>query len=255
VKPEVAIPLKAAVYVLNDKDDKILLDIPVSGDLDNPEFSYMKLVWKTLSNLLVKVSVSPLRYMADAVGISSDQLEEMKINPLQFDFTSEQYDFLSQLTKLAQMDTNIVIRMEQQLDWDDAAHQLALYNVKRDYYLMQHPDKKDYRLQLTDFDKINAINTKELDFITYLNDRVGENNEKKGTADKAEKLYPVSSMRKELETMAERRNQYIRYFMVKQSGLNAGQLEISTSNENHPTNRYHIQSSLKNMDDPFTIPE
>ena len=245
VKPETNIPLKAAVYVLNDKDDKILLDIPVSGDLNNPEFSYMKIVWKTLTNLLVKVSVSPLRYMADAVGLNGDQLEQMKIDPLQFDFTSEQYDFLSQLTKLAQMDTNILIRMEQQLDWEAAAHQLSLYNVKRDYYLLQHPEKKDYRLQLTDFDKINAISIKELDFLTYLNDRVGEASEKKSVTEKAEQLYPVASMRKELAAMAERRNQYIRYYMVKQSGLSARQLEISTSETNQAENRYQIDSQLR----------
>ena len=248
VKPEVSIPLKAAVYVLTDKDDKILLDIPVAGDLDNPEFSYMKMVWKTLSNLLVKVSVSPLQHMADAVGISGDQLEQMKIDPLQFDFTSEQYDFLSKLTKLAQMDTNIQIRLEQQIDWDKAAHQLSLYNVKRDYYLLQNPEKKEYRLQLTDFDRINAINTKDLDFTTFLDDKVGEAYSKKSVAEKAEKLYPLSSMRKELAAMAERRNQFIRYYMVKQSGLNARQLEITTDETDRTENCYRIGSILRNMD-------
>lgn len=248
VKPEVSIPLKAAVYVLNDKDDKILLDIPVAGDLDNPEFSYMKMVWKTLSNLLVKVSVSPLQHMADAVGISSEQLEQMKIDPLQFDFTSEQYDFLSKLTKLAQMDTNIQIQLEQQIDWDKAAHQLSLYNVKRDYYLLQNPEKREYRLQLTDFDRINAINTKDLDFTTFLDDKVGEAYSKKSVAEKAEKLYPLSSMRKELAAMAERRNQFIKYYMVKQSGLNARQLEITTDDTDRTENCYRIGSILRNMD-------
>lgn len=245
VKPEVNIPLKAAVYVLNDKDDKIQLDIPVAGNLDNPEFSYMKLVWKTLSNLLVKVSVSPLRYMADAVGMGNTDVDKMKINPLQFDFTSEQYDFLSKLVELAKMDTNIVIEMEQQLDWDKAAHQLSVYSVKRDYYLVQNPEKQGYRLQLIDFDKINGINIKDLDFITYLNDRVGSGMEKKSVTEKAERLYPVSNMRKEMTAIAERRNQYIRYYMVKQSGLNASQLIIKNNEENSGTDAYAIVSRLK----------
>lgn len=245
IKPEVNVPLKAAVYVLNDKDDKIQLDIPIAGDLNNPEFSYMKLVWKTLSNLLVKVSVSPLRYMADAIGINSEDMDKMKINPLQFDFTSEQYDFLSKLVNLAKMDTNIVIEMEQQLDWDKAAHQLSVYNVKRDYFMMQHPEKQGYRLQLIDFDEINSINIKDLDFNTYLNDRVGNGMDKKSVTEKAERLYPVSNMQKEVKNIAERRNQYIRYYMVKQSGLNQSQLILKNKDENADMDAYVIQSRLK----------
>ncbi len=255
IKPEVKIPLKAAVYVLNDKDEKILLDVPVSGDLDNPEFSYMKLVWKTIGNLLVKVSVSPLRYLADAVGINGDDMEKMKIDPLQFDFTSEQYDLLSKLTELAKQDTNIIIQMEQQIHWDNAAHALSLYNVKRDYYLVQHPEKQNTRLQLVDFDKIKAINTKDLDFNTYLNDRVGESTEKKSADEKAEHLYPIAETGKEITAIAERRNQYIRYYMVKQLGLKDKQLEITNSEENATENIYHIQSTLREETDKTEVTE
>ena len=59
VKPRLKLPVKAALYVLKDKDGKVLLEVPVSGNIDNPEFKYMKMVWKTLGNLIVKVATSP----------------------------------------------------------------------------------------------------------------------------------------------------------------------------------------------------
>ncbi len=245
VQPEVSVPLKAALYILNDKDDKIQLDIPVSGNIDNPEFSYMKLVWKTLSNLLVKVSVSPIRYLADAIGVNSESLEKMDIDPLQFDFTSEQYDLLSQLAELAKKDTNIVLQMEQEADWEKAAHDLSLYYVKRDYYLMQNPEKQGYRLQLVDFQKISAINVKELDFVTYLEDKTGEAGAGKTAAQQAERLYPLAQTRKDAAAIAEKRNQYIRYFLIKQNGMKEYQLEIRTSEENARENRYRIESTLR----------
>lgn len=249
VQAEVDVPLKAAVYVLNDKDNKIQLDIPIAGNIDNPEFSYMKLVWKTLSNLLIKVSVSPLHYMAEVTGMNGEDMDKMKINPLQFDFSSKQYDFLSKLVNLAKTDTNIVIEMEQQLDWDKAAQQLSIYNVKRDYFLVQNPEKQGYRLQLIDFDRIEAINTKDLDFNTYLNDRVGSAYEKKSLSEKAGRLYPVSSMQKEMKAIAERRNRYLRYYMVKQSGLNNSQLILKNNEENAGMDAYVIQSRLKEDDE------
>ena len=87
-----------------------------------------------------------------------------------------------------------------------------------------------------------------MDFTTFLDDKVGEAYSKKSVAEKAEKLYPLSSMRKELAAMAERRNQFIRYYMVKQSGLNARQLEITTDETDRPENCYRIGSILRNMD-------
>lgn len=109
------IPLKAALYVLKDKDDKVILDVPIKGNLDNPEFSYMKLVWKTLGNLIVKVATSPARGIADALGMGKDNMEFLPFDASQQDFTSEQYYVMDKISQVASMDTNIVIIMQQQI--------------------------------------------------------------------------------------------------------------------------------------------
>ncbi len=109
------IPLRAALYVLKDKNDKIQLDIPVKGNINNPEFNYMKLVWKTLGNLLVKVATSPARGIANALGISGSELEFLPFDATQRGFTSEQYYVMDQLAQIAEYDSNIVIMMEQQI--------------------------------------------------------------------------------------------------------------------------------------------
>ena len=109
------IPLRAALYVLKDKNDKIQLDIPVKGNIDNPEFNYMKLVWKTLGNLLVKVATSPARGIANALGISGSELEFLPFDATQRGFTSEQYYVMDQLAQIAEYDSNVVIMMEQQI--------------------------------------------------------------------------------------------------------------------------------------------
>lgn len=109
------LPLKAALYVLKDKNDKVRLDVPVSGNIDSPEFNYMKLVWKTLGNLVVKVATSPARKIADAMGLGSSNLDFLPFDPDQTDFTSEQYYVMEQLAQVAGYDSNVVILMEQQI--------------------------------------------------------------------------------------------------------------------------------------------
>ena len=111
VKDAKKLPLKAALYVLKDKDDKVLLDVPIAGNIDNPEFSYMKLVWKTLGNLLVKVATSPFRALS---GNKGDDEMFIAIDPTETDFTSEQFYNIDRVAEMAKMDENIILNLELQ---------------------------------------------------------------------------------------------------------------------------------------------
>lgn len=128
VSAEVKIPLKAALYILKDKDDKILIEMPVKGNIDNPEFNYMKVVWKTLGNLLVKVATSPARALGSALGINSDELEFMVVVPDQHGLTSEQYHILSDLSAIAQSDPRITITLTLHMPATDDAEAAAKRN-------------------------------------------------------------------------------------------------------------------------------
>ena len=119
VDAEVKIPLKAALYILKDKDDKILIDMPVKGNVDNPEFNYMKVVWKTLGNLLVKVATSPARALGSALGINGDELEFMAVEADQHGLTSEQYHILSDLATIAMSDPKVTITLTQHMPASD----------------------------------------------------------------------------------------------------------------------------------------
>jgi hypothetical protein len=57
----VDLPLDLAVALLSDSNGVIDLGLPISGNLDSPEFSYGALVWKAFTNLLTKIVTSPFR--------------------------------------------------------------------------------------------------------------------------------------------------------------------------------------------------
>ena len=115
IDASVNVPLKTALYVLRDKDDKVLIDLPVKGDIDSPEFNYMKIVWKTLGNLLVKVATSPARALGNALGLSSDDLEFITIDPHQHGLTSEQYHTLGKLATIVKSDSLMLLILERQM--------------------------------------------------------------------------------------------------------------------------------------------
>lgn len=138
VDPNIKIPLKAALYILKDKDDKILIDMPVKGNVDNPEFNYMKTVWTTLGNLLVKVATSPVRALGNALGINGDDLEFLPVNPAQRTLTSEQYHTLGQLATIATSDSLVRLSLELRMPSadDTSARRCEMLNRQVMQYLM-----------------------------------------------------------------------------------------------------------------------
>jgi len=64
----VSLPLKLAVALLKDVDGKISIELPVTGDLNNPQFSVMPIVWQTLRNLIVKAAAAPFKLIGGLVA-------------------------------------------------------------------------------------------------------------------------------------------------------------------------------------------
>ena len=110
VKPQLSLPVRAALYILKDKDEKVMLPVPVSGNIDNPKFNYMKLLWKTLGNLIVKVVTSPARAL-DSMAVDGQGHMFIAVDPKEHDFTSEQFYQIDKVANLAKMDENVVLSL------------------------------------------------------------------------------------------------------------------------------------------------
>lgn len=70
----VSLPLDLAIAMLEDSDGRIDLGLPVSGSLNDPQFSYSALVWKALGNLVTKVVTSPFRALGSLFGSGDEEL-------------------------------------------------------------------------------------------------------------------------------------------------------------------------------------
>ena len=68
------LPVRLAIALLKDRDGKIDIDLPVRGDLSDPEFSYGRIVVKVLVNLITKIVTSPFAALAHLVGGDGEEL-------------------------------------------------------------------------------------------------------------------------------------------------------------------------------------
>ena len=170
IEPQQKLPLKVALYILKDKDEKILFDIPVKGNIDSPEFSYMKIVWQTLGNLLIKVATSPIRALGNVFGFGSDNLEFIEIEAGQRGLSSEQYHLLSDLATIAKSDSLVSISLEQRMPSpanDSVARSYEFRNgIVRHYLLEQGVNEHQFSVTtgepVTDGEKTGYAITSEM---------------------------------------------------------------------------------------------
>ncbi|NWC66763.1 DUF748 domain-containing protein [Pseudomonas sp. P7758] len=64
----VDLPIRLAIALLKDSDGKISIELPVTGDLNNPQFSVMPIVWQTLRNLVVRAATAPFKFIGGLIS-------------------------------------------------------------------------------------------------------------------------------------------------------------------------------------------
>ncbi|MGB4812233.1 MAG: DUF748 domain-containing protein [Methylophilaceae bacterium] len=69
------LPLDLAIAILEDSDGVIDLDLPITGSLDDPKYSYGSIVWQAIKNVLGKIVTAPFRALGKLFGGNGDKLE------------------------------------------------------------------------------------------------------------------------------------------------------------------------------------
>lgn len=69
-----SLPVKLAVALLADRNGVIDLDLPISGSLNDPQFSLGPIIVKVIVNVIVKAITAPFSLLASALGGGGDEL-------------------------------------------------------------------------------------------------------------------------------------------------------------------------------------
>jgi uncharacterized protein involved in outer membrane biogenesis len=109
----VDLPVRLAIALLKDTEGKIEIELPVSGDLNNPQFSVMPIIWQTLRNLVLRAASAPFKFIAGLVSGA----DEVNLDRVQFSAGSAELDPQAQgvlNTLAAALKQRPVLRLEVQ---------------------------------------------------------------------------------------------------------------------------------------------
>lgn len=75
------LPLDLAIALLTDAQGKIDVAVPVSGDVDNPKFSYGHLIWQAIVTVIKNIVTAPFKALGALLGGGATKLDAIAFDP------------------------------------------------------------------------------------------------------------------------------------------------------------------------------
>jgi hypothetical protein len=173
-------------------------------------------------------------------------LKYIPFDPLQIDFTPEQYLMIDNVAATLQNRSDLGIVLEEQVRYEETVKQLCIMQLQRDYYLSQHPEMKEDDLDFITNAAIRAIKLNDRGLCDYAK-QYSEKKRLRSAKDvasvacavyreKSEKLLP--------DLMAER-NELLSNYLLNVKGLTPEQISITMIDESlmksfEKTSRYEM---------------
>ncbi|MBN2815230.1 MAG: DUF748 domain-containing protein [Campylobacterales bacterium] len=103
------LPLGFVIGLLEDSEGIIDINMPVEGNLDEPDFKYGQVVLKAIGTLITKAVTSPFKFLGAALGIDGEELEYVAFEPGSALITPPQREKLDQIESLMQKKPKIIL--------------------------------------------------------------------------------------------------------------------------------------------------
>ena len=116
-----SLPLGLAVALLKDPSGKIDIDLPVRGDLDDPEFGYGRMIGKAFVNLIGKIVTSPFALLGNLIGVESDELEYINFLPGRADLTPPEVERTQKLAEALALRPELLLEISGVIDRESDA--------------------------------------------------------------------------------------------------------------------------------------
>ena len=137
------LPVPFLVSLLTDQDGKINLNLPISGTLNDPEFSLGGLIFKVLEDVLEKIILSPFSLFSHASDGSGDELSYIEFASGSSELSVDSLSKLDTLAKALVQHPKLILDMTGRADMQADDSGLRAYLLDRQIkrlLLDQHPD-------------------------------------------------------------------------------------------------------------------
>ena len=268
-----SLPIPLALALLQDRRGRIDIDMPVSGNLNDPEFSYWGVVFQALANIITKAAISPFSALGGILGEDAESLSFIEFPSGEVNLNDQEGEKLTKLAKA--LNERPGLRLEIAGSADPNLDRQALANKQLQGQLQQakvrelQAARSDGSQQM---DQVNLNREEESRLIEILYDeKFGRQNSSQASradaeghrdvprpsngggqhsqrmtveAKKQKLLENISVPERDLRNLARARAQTIRDQLVQQGQIPAKRLFIIEVNLNPVSTKEAVQSTL-----------
>ena len=261
-----SLPLGLAVALLQDNDGVIDLGLEVSGDLDNPDFSFGSIILNALGNLITKAVTAPFTFLASLVG-SEDELNRVDFAAGQDSLNEQATQRLTTLAEALNKRPGLRVSIEGTVDAVSDARELAVAQLHQQLLERSAQDALP-----DDFSASNVplegplASTLETLFSETFSDSVQDeqqriraqlqnNNEEPVTEQQVTRALHIAMYNllrdsitipeSELAALAQERGKRVKAYLVNQAQVEAGRLFLLNSREHLQSQSSSVELSLQ----------
>ncbi|WP_438969708.1 DUF748 domain-containing protein [Methylophaga sp.] len=138
------LPLDLAIALLKNSDGVIDLSIPVSGNVNDPQFDMSSVIRGAIANVLGNIVTAPFRLLANLIGGSDDVIDNIRFRPGRSDLSPPEQEKLLKLIEALQQRPQLALQIPAPFAPSADVESLRQNNVE---------DRIDYLLTQTESDQ------------------------------------------------------------------------------------------------------
>jgi len=211
-KDAVNLPLSLAISILSDQNNQINIDLPVEGNLDDPDFKYGGVIWAAVKKLFADITLAPFRFLGNALGLGSKDLSSIDFLAGSSELISSEAPKIADFIKLTGSKPKMKL------------------SITPTYSTLDESFYKNKKLD----QKINQIIASSgKDYIAVLNELVPNLKDRNEKALREEALKGIEVDKEKLIELANERANAVKEALIK-AGLEAGRININDATSSEP---------------------
>ena len=211
-KDAVNLPLSLAISILSDQNNQINIDLPVEGNLDDPDFKYGGVIWAAVKKLFADITLAPFRFLGNALGLGSKDLSSIDFLAGSSELISSEAPKIADFIKLT------------------TAKPMMKLSITPTYSEIDVLYFKEKKLD----QKINQIIASSgKDYITVLNSLVPNAKDKSDKALREEAIKIIEVDKEKLVELANERANAVKEALIK-AGLETSRINVNDATSSEP---------------------
>ncbi|MBL7850057.1 MAG: DUF748 domain-containing protein [Cyclobacteriaceae bacterium] len=220
------IPVRLAVALLRDKNGDVHIELPIEGNLNDPNYKVGKVIWQVFRNLISKAVAAPGKLLAGKAGVEERLLEGFDWSPLQTTLTDAQRQSLDALVRSLETTPEMKVELLRLNNDPLETDELAVREGKKKFLFFHRRIGSEEVIQPEEMARLEEVPHQDSTFNAYLNQQVSTDGELVSVYEKSKRLAGSARLQRLVAEMYQQRTEAIVNYLTTAKGLSPERFSV-----------------------------